>query len=145
MIREGDPNSKEDLMRAIAFANKQLAPRARGTKQFIDDLERGMALLIFPTDNLPPILKPLLEPSLRQDIASQVNAAILRSQGSHSETKIKNLIRVRQWSEEKCRDMKKPLPPILRLGFTPEDAVAESESQSRAEMHGNGESDAMVH
>ncbi len=145
MIREGNPNSKEDLMRAIAFANKQLAPRARGNKQFVEDLERGMALLIFPNDNLPPILKPLLEPSLRQDIASQVNAAILQSHGSHSETKIKNLIKLRQWTEEKCRDMKKPLPPILRLGLTPEDAEAESESQSRTEMHGNGESDAMVH
>jgi len=145
MVREGDPNTKEDLMRAITFANRQLAPRAKGNKQFVEDLERGMALLIFPNENLPPVLKPLLEPSLRQDIASQVNDAILQSHGSHSETRIKNLIKLRQWAEEKCRDMKKQLPSILRLGLTAEDIEAESESQSRAEVHGNGEADAMVH
>jgi len=145
MIRAGDPNSKDDLMRAIAFANKQLAPRARSDRKFVEDLERGMALLIFPAENLPPALKPLMEPWLREDIASEVNAAILRSNGGHSETRIKNLIRLRQWSEEKCRDMKKPLPLVLRLGLTPEDAEADSESPSRAELHGNGEADPMVH
>jgi len=132
-------------MRAIAFANKQLAPRARGNKKFVEELERGMALLIFPSENLPPALKPLMEPWLREDISALVNAAILRSHGGHSETRIKNLIRLRQWSEEKCRDMKKPLPLVLRLGLTPEDAEADSESPSRADLHGNGEAEPMVH
>jgi hypothetical protein len=140
MIREGDSNSKEDLMRAISFANKQLAPRARGNKQFVEDLERGMALLIFPNENLPPLLKPLLEPSVRQEIASQVNAAILRSHGGHSDTKIKNLIKLRHWSEQKCKAMKKPLPQTLSLGLAADDAEAELD-----EIHGNGESDAMIH
>jgi hypothetical protein len=145
MIRESDPSSKDDLMRAIAFANKQLAPRARGNKQFVEDLERGMALLIFPNENLPPVLKALLDPGMRQDIASKVNAAILQSHGGHSETKIKNLIKLRQWTEERCKDMKKAVPPVIRIGLTAEDAEAESESLARAGMHGNGQSDAMVH
>jgi hypothetical protein len=137
-IRRGDPNSKEDLMKAINFANKQLAPRAKGKKDFIEELEHGMALLIFPRETLPPQLKALLEPSLRSRIATQVNETILHSEGMKREASIKQLIKLRQWTEQKCREMKKPIPSRLTLGLTAE------EEEEDDTLNGNADGDAMM-
>lgn len=98
-------------------ANKQLAPRVKGNAAFIEGLEHAMALLIFPRDKLPATLKPLLEPSLRLEIAKIVNAAILTSQGCRKEAAIHNLIKARTWAENKCHEMKKPIPHRLNLGL----------------------------
>ncbi|KAF2672114.1 lish motif-containing protein [Microthyrium microscopicum] len=136
IVKRGDPNNKEDLMKAISFANKQLAPRAKESKEFIEDLEKGMALIIFPRDNLPVTLKPLLDPALRFDIAAQVNEAILLSSGSRREARIKDLIKLRQWSEQKARDMKKAIPARLSLGLNLDDETDDDNM--------NGDGDAMV-
>lgn len=145
IIRRGDKNSKEDLLAAVHFANKQLAPRAKGSPQFIEDLERGMALLIFPMENLPPVLKALLEPSLRLNLATQVNRAILRSQGKHTEAQIRNLIKLRQWAEQKCRETKKPIPAKLSLGLDQEDDADDQDGNEATNGNGAADADAMVH
>jgi hypothetical protein len=139
-IRRGDPNSKEDLMKAITFANKQLAPRAKGRKEFIEDLEYGMALLIFPRNSLPPQLRKLMEPSLRSQIATQVNETILQSEGRKREASIKQLIKLRQWAEQKCREMKKPIPSRLTLGLTAE----EEDEDGDDTLNGNVDGDAIM-
>jgi hypothetical protein len=99
-----------------------------------------MALLIFPSDNLPPVLKALLEPSVRLTLANDVNKAILTSQGSRTEAQIKSLIKLRQWSEQKCRETKKPIPARLSLGLDYDD-----EADDHDAMNGHGDADAMVH
>ena len=117
-VRRGDPDSKDDLLDAINFANKQLAPRAKQSEEFVKELEKGMALLIFPRAKLPAQLKALLEPSLRLEIATLVNDSLLRREGSQRESQIKRLIKVRQWSEQECRKTQKPIPGRLPLGLT---------------------------
>jgi hypothetical protein len=105
----------------------------------LKDLELTMSLLIFlPSDNLQPQLAELLKPSLRRDIASRVNEAILCSMaGGRGEAKIRSLGRLRLWAENKARESGKDLPPYIPLGLQDADHVSE--------MNGNGEApDIMV-
>jgi len=99
-------------------------------------------LLVFDHSGLPPYLTKLMEPSLRLDVASRISEAILRSQGAHIEARIKSLIRVRQWSEQKARETKKSIPAKLTLGLDPEDW--ETEAHGNDILNGHSDGDAMV-
>ncbi|KAG8628322.1 hypothetical protein KVT40_004195 [Elsinoe batatas] len=103
---------------ALEFATAQLAPRAPTSPAFLQDLERTMALLIFPPEKLTPQLKMLLDPRLRQEVATSVNEAILASQGERREARIRNLVRLRTWAERKARESKLDLPEDIDLADT---------------------------
>lgn len=104
-----------------------------------------MALLIFPPDNLAPPLAALLDPNLRKTVANRVNEAILSSQGARREARIRNLVRLRAWAEQKAREAKKDLPVTLDLGLDPAKAgEGDGQSQEDSFMQGNGEADSMV-
>lgn len=131
-----------DITPALNFATTCLAPRAPSNPEFLADLERTMALLIFPPDNLAPPLAALLEPGLRKDVAKKVNEALLRSQGEATKAKICDLVRLRAWSEQKAREAKKDLPAKIHIGL---DTVSSSNDKAQeGEADKNGESDAMV-
>lgn len=121
---------------ALEFATAQLAPRAPTSPAFLQDLERTMALLIFPPEKLTPQLKALLDPSLRQTVATSVNEAILSSQGERREARIRNLVRLRAWAEQKTRDAKLDLPERLQLGL--------STDEESANGHNDDEGDPMI-
>ncbi|KAL9113069.1 MAG: hypothetical protein Q9227_002681 [Pyrenula ochraceoflavens] len=104
------PNHDPDISAAIDFATTHLAPRAPTNPSFLADLERTMALLIFPPVNLSPELATLVDPNLRREVAQRVNEAILHSQGAKREAKIRDLVRLRMWSEKKARELKKDIP-----------------------------------
>jgi hypothetical protein len=106
-----------DISPALEFATTQLAPRAPTNPQFLEDLERTLALLIFPSDNLSPSLASLLDPSLRKDIAQRVNEAILQNQGARKEARLRNLVKLRAFAEHKARDAKKDIPDKLDIGL----------------------------
>ncbi|KAF2149025.1 hypothetical protein K461DRAFT_282503 [Myriangium duriaei CBS 260.36] len=116
VLSSAGPPSTAAFTPALEFATAQLAPRAPTSPAFLEDLERTMALLIFPPEKLTPPLKALLDLSLRQTVASSVNEAILASQGERREARIRNLVRVRAWAEQKAREAKLDLPPTLDLG-----------------------------
>uniref|UniRef100_A0A093XPZ9 Protein FYV10 n=2 Tax=Talaromyces marneffei PM1 TaxID=1077442 RepID=A0A093XPZ9_TALMA len=82
LIRRCTSTPDADITPALEFATSQLAPRAPTNPQFLEDLERTLALLIFPSENLAPSLATLLQPNLRKDIATKVNEAILKNQAS---------------------------------------------------------------
>ncbi|PWY82183.1 CTLH domain-containing protein [Aspergillus heteromorphus CBS 117.55] len=107
-----------DIGPVLEFATLQMAPRAPTNPQFLEDLERTLALLIFPADNLSPSLAPLLHPDLRKEIANRVNEAILLNQGTHKEARLRNLVKLRAWAEQKAREAKKDIPEKLDLGLT---------------------------
>jgi hypothetical protein len=106
-----------DITPALTFATKLLAPRAPTSPEFLEDLERTMALLIFPPDELAPPLKALLDPDLRRSVANRVNEAILLDQGMRREASIRRLLRLRAWSEQKAREAKKDIPEKLSFGL----------------------------
>lgn len=102
-----------------------------------------MALLIFPPDNLAPPLAALLDPSLRKDVATRVNEALLQSQGDRTRAKLYDLVRTRAWSEQKAREAKKDLPERIDLGLDPP-AHDDRETSQDEGTQGSGETEAMV-
>jgi hypothetical protein len=117
LIRSCTSKPDGDISPALEFATSQLAPRAPTNPQFLEDLERTLALLIFPTENLTPSLAPLLHPDLRREIATSVNEAILQNQGARKEARLRNLVKLRAWAEQKAREAKKDIPEKLDLGL----------------------------
>jgi len=122
------PPSTAAFTPALEFATAQLAPRAPTSPAFLQDLERTMALLIFPPEKLTPQLKALLDPSLRQTVATAVNEAILSSQGERREARIRNLVRLRNWSEQKAREAKLDIPDKIAFGVTSDIAMADDQN-----------------
>jgi hypothetical protein len=115
LIRKCNATPGGDIEPALTFATTQLAPRAPTNKEFMEDLERTMALLVFPSDNLEPQLAALLQPGLRQSVADRLNKAILTSQAQRRDAAIRSLVRLRAWAEDTARTSKKDLPARLEL------------------------------
>jgi glucose-induced degradation protein 8 len=137
-------NPNADITPALTFATCQLAPRAPTNPEFLEDLERTMALLIFPKDNLASQLKALLDPSLRQIVANRVNEAILGSQGVRREARIRNLVRLRAWAEQQARGAKKDIPNRLSLGLDAGHDHDGADDDEVMNTNGNADGDAMV-
>jgi len=121
LIRKCNSESNPDITPALTFATSQLAPRAPTNPEFLEDLERTMALLVFPADSLEPNLAALLQPGLRQTVADNVNKAILASRGRRRDAKIRSLVRLRAWAESSAREIKKDYPARIELGLDGED------------------------
>ena len=149
LIRSCSSSADGDISPALEFATSQLAPRAPTNPQFLEDLERTLSLLIFPSENLAPSLAPLLQPDLRKDIATKVNEAILQNQGAHKEARLRNLVKLRAWAEQKARESKKNIPDKLDIGLDGNGngnnvSASENGAASDTVMTSNGDVDPMV-
>lgn len=142
LIRTCTATPDADINPALTFATTHLAPRAPTNPEFLEDLERTMALLIFQPDNLAPPLAALLDPNLRKDVAKRVNEALLRSQTERTKAKLYDLVKLRAWAEQKAREAKKDLPERIDLGLDPS-RNGDDKSQDSG-VHSNGEGEAMV-
>jgi hypothetical protein len=129
LIRDCHSTPGGDITPAITFSQEQLAERAASNPEFLEDLERTMALLFFPQDKLEPQLASLIHPDLRRSVADRVNKAILTCQTQRRDAAIRNLVRLRAWAETTARDRKKDLPARLDLGLDLDD---------RDDRHENG-------
>lgn len=109
----------------------------------MEDLERTLALLIFPSDTLSPSLASLLDPSLRKDIAMQVNEAILQSQGAQKEARLRSLVKLRAYAEKKARGAKKDIPDKLDLGLV-NDTHDNSSNNNGTASNRNGTHDTVM-
>jgi hypothetical protein len=125
LIRTCTSSATSDITPALNFASSQLAPRAATNSEFLNDLELTMSLLIFlpATGTLQKELTELLEPSLRRNVASKVNEAILTTMGARGEARMRSLVRLRHWAEAKARAAGKDIPPTLPLGLQDTDDV----------------------
>lgn len=142
LIRNCTSTPDGDISPALEFATAQLAPRAPTNPQFLEDLERTLALLIFPPDKLSQSLASLLDPSLRKDIASRVNEAILQSMGARKEARLRNLVKLRAFAENKARDAKKDIPDQLDIGLLGDSH--NSNSNDNNGVNRNGTSDTVM-
>ncbi len=115
-----------DITPALDFATKKLAPRAATNRDFLNDLEQTMALLIFPHDSLQPELAALLSSDLRRMTATKVNEAVLLRQNQRREAAIRQLMRMRAWAETSARRNKKDLPESIELGLNADNMEYES-------------------
>lgn len=153
LIRSCTLNPDGDITPALEFATSQLAPRAPTNPQFLEDLEKTLALLIFPKENLTPSLAPLLHSDLRRDIYAKVNAAILQDQGARTEALLCDFARLYAWAEQKAREAKKEIPDKLDLGLGESNNSNTSQDTSGASQNGasndtvmtnNGDLDPMI-
>ena len=117
LIRKCTATPDGDITAALDFATTYLAPRAPGNNSFLEDLERTMALLCFPRDNLAPPLAELMDPALRRSVASRVNETIMEAQGLQKEPKIRGLVKLRAWGEDCLRNQRSKDLPRLDLGL----------------------------
>lgn len=76
-----------------------------------------MALMIFPSDKMPPDFKELLDLKLRETVANSVNEAILKSKGQRPQAKIRQLVRARAWAEMQAREARVELPASIPIGL----------------------------
>ncbi|KAK4125422.1 hypothetical protein N657DRAFT_642139 [Parathielavia appendiculata] len=111
-----------DVTPALEFASKKLAPRAASNRDFLNDLEQTMSLIIFSHDNLKPELRALLSSDLRRTTAAKVNEAVLLRQNQRREAAIRQLVRMRAWAETSVRGKKKDLPESIELGLNADGA-----------------------
>lgn len=159
LIKTYYANSCNDPLPAIQFAQDNLAPRAPTNPAFLEGLEQAMILLFYlPSDSLKPELAEQLQPKLRHDIAGQVNEAIMTSHALRREARIKDLVRLRAWSELRAREAKKDIPLELPLGLLDGEANGRDDGMEGTddedddihgedggfEIRGNGEADLMV-
>lgn len=143
LIRTSTSTPNGDITPALDFATSHLAPRAPTNPQFLEDLERTLSLLIFPSDNLAPSLAALLDPELRKSIANRVNEAILQSQGARREARLRNLVKLRSWAEQKAREAKKDLPEKIDIGLEQDRNSNNNSNQNEAQN--GGTDDAIMH
>jgi len=110
LIRNCTSSPDGDIGPALSFATTHLAPRAPKDSAFLQDLQRTMALLCFPPESLAPPLAELMDPALRKTVAAKVNEAILENGSWMKEAKLRGLVRLRGWAEQKL-----PSSPQLSL------------------------------
>lgn len=128
LIRDCNSKPQGDITPALTFAAEQLAPRAPNNDRFMEDLEKTMTLLVFPSDKLEPSLTALLEPTLRKTVADNVNKAILAQQKTRRIATIRNLIKLRAWAEDTARSQKLDLPARLSLDLDGNQEVESEET-----------------
>lgn len=130
-IAPAPESEKRQLVQAaLDFAKENLAPYAPQNESFKKELERTMALLIVPAETWKTStgaaqsrstafgsLRDLIDPSLRVQVARDVNAAILKHLRRKTYSKIHKLLRTRQWSENCFREKNMPLPTNLKINL----------------------------
>lgn len=88
------------ISEAIRFAQDELAPRGEERPEFLAELERTMALLVFDTEPATPgPITDLLSAGQRLKVAGEVNTAILESQNQGRDVKLVSLLRLLCWGE----------------------------------------------
>lgn len=92
-IREGK------IAEALDFAQEELAPRGEENPEFLQELERTMALLAFDDTNGSPV-SHLLAYEQRQKTANELNSAILLAQSQEKEPRLPGLVKLLLWAQE---------------------------------------------
>lgn len=123
---EGPESSKPQLFgTAVTFAQQNLAPYTPQSEKFKSDLERAMALLIVPREAWQPKsdnsafgpLGDLVDPGLKMEVAREVNAAILKSQGRPDYSRIHEILQTRAWAEQLAREKRIDLPNDMSINL----------------------------
>lgn len=122
LIREGNIDN------ALAYAQEEMAPRGEENPEFLEELERTMALLAFEDESRCPV-NFLLSHSQRQKTAGEVNAAILTSQCQERDARLPLALKMMLWAQQQLSRQVK-FPTMDLQGKLSEDGTAPSPSTS---------------
>ncbi|KAF9347773.1 hypothetical protein BGX34_002893 [Mortierella sp. NVP85] len=131
-IREGN------IIKALQFAQEELAPRGEENPEFLAELERTMSLLAFELNGQSPV-SDLLAPAQKQKLASELNSALLLSQSQEKDPKLPELLKV-CWYAQQQLDEKMVFPKIK--DFTKAEFVMEPMGSGPIGGSGSGSSSA---
>lgn len=84
--------------RALEFAQNVLAELGTEHTEFLDELEKTMALLAYDTPETSPF-GHLMKPTQRHMVASEVNAAILETQHQETVPKLAGVVKLLMWTQ----------------------------------------------
>ncbi|KAJ3330477.1 Glucose-induced degradation complex subunit [Blyttiomyces sp. JEL0837] len=101
------------ITEALEFAQEELAPRGEENPEFLEELERTMALLAFEDYQKSPV-GDLLDYGQRHKTASELNAAILTSQCQEKDPKLHSLLKMLVWAQGQLEE-KVMFPKIKNL------------------------------
>nr|XP_022918775.1 glucose-induced degradation protein 8 homolog [Onthophagus taurus] len=100
---------------ALAFAQTHLSEAGEEDPSVLSELERTIALLAFE-DPMSSPFGDLLQPQHRQKVASEVNAAILKTEHQESTMpKISTLLKLILWSQDKLDKKSTKYPKMTDL------------------------------
>ncbi|KAF8071073.1 GID8 [Scenedesmus sp. PABB004] len=99
---------------ALSFATEYLAPHGEENEAFLEELERTVALLAFGDDARRSPVGELMDVAQRQKTASELNAAILSSQGQEREPRLLLLLKMMLWAQAQL-DERAAYPRIADL------------------------------
>jgi len=83
---------------ALELSQKELAPRGQKNPEFLEELERTMSLLAFDNPSNCPV-QDLYSDSQRQKTATELNTAILISQGLEKDPKLVHVLKLLVWAQ----------------------------------------------
>ncbi|CAB0034312.1 unnamed protein product [Trichogramma brassicae] len=100
---------------ALQFAQEQLSEAGESDENILGELERTLALLAFDEPQRSPF-SDLLQPTHRQKIASELNAAILKMEHQESTTpRLNNLLKMILWAQDELDKKKVKYPKMTDL------------------------------
>ena len=108
LIRQGDVKS------VLAFAQSELSARGEENPEFLDELERSLALLAFDDPAASPF-SDLLQHSQRLKVVSELNAALLASQDQEATSKLATLMRLVLWAQEQLDKKNLRFPKLTNI------------------------------
>ncbi|KAI9209126.1 CTLH/CRA C-terminal to lish motif domain-containing protein [Polychytrium aggregatum] len=97
LIRSGNTEQ------ALEFAQEELAPRGEENPEFLEELERTMALFAFEDTSSSPV-GDLLDNTQRQRTANELNSAILTAQCQEKDPKLPSLLKMLVWAQTQLEE-----------------------------------------
>jgi len=105
---------QQKVEEALQYAGEHLAERGEEDSAVLQELERTLALLAFEDPTNCPFAD-LLSPAHRQQVASELNAAILRAEHAEStQSKLAVSLKMLLWAQEEL-DKKRVRYPHMQL------------------------------
>ncbi|XP_046858892.1 glucose-induced degradation protein 8 homolog [Xenia sp. Carnegie-2017] len=104
----------KDIDTAVEFAQTEMSQHGKDRPEFLEELERTMALLAFENAEDSPF-GDLLHPSQRHRVASELNAALLEEENLPTKPRLSKIIKLLEWSQKELDKNKVKYPRMTCL------------------------------
>ncbi len=100
--------------RALEFSQNIMAELGLENSDFLEELERTMALLAYENPEMSPF-GDLLNFSQRHKVASELNAAILEADHQQTNSRLENLLKMLLWVQSELDEKKEKYPKMTDI------------------------------
>ncbi len=99
---------------ALSYAQGELSARGEENPAFLNELEEALALLAYDDPKKSPF-SDLLNHSQRLRVVSEVNSAILGTQGREGESRLSMLMKLVVWSQDQLDKRNILYPKLVKI------------------------------